>query len=464
MLIPCYKLKHSLDLVEPAVARKATLPITQNFLIQNGRVMATNLDMAIAADLPEAKGATLCLPHGVVSRFIQYVPNTDILDIAVDGIKVTIRAGRMVTTIHGADPEEFPPFPRITTPDGEWSVDGDRLVHALMGAVLAVAREDSRPVLTGVCLTFGDPIEVAGADGFRLIWNEAPIKLEPPEGGTEYICIPRASVLALEKTWKKAVKPPATEAGPSSEGFSGLAAKPSLEAARMAIARRMARVRYSAEVSLLSLTLGEATLTTQLLMGDFPNYHTLIPEDQSRQVTFDAAEAYRAVRMLSGMAEDGSGIIRMNWEADAIEFSAGADDLGNIAQTMPATIHGEPGRIAYNSRYLLEYLASKEGLILMETSTVSSPGRFTHARSPNLVLMPMFVQWGDEPEEEAPESEGEVERAVDESPPVESDGEPVVDPEVDTATTDSASEPASDEADIPATTRPRAHRGHKPAK
>ena len=75
----------------------------------------------------------------------------------------------------------------------------------------------------------------------------------------------------------------------------------------------------------------------------------------------------------------------------------------------------------------------------METSDPSSPGRFTHTRSPNLVLMPMFVQWR--------ELEGKVEQAVDESAQVETDGEPVVDPEVNTTTERSASEPASEEAD-----------------
>ena len=87
---------------------------------------------------------------------------------------------------------------------------------------------------------------------------------------------------------------------------------------------------------------------------------------------------------------------------------------------MLASIKGDPSNIAFNAKYLLEYFSGKEGLILMETSSVSSPARFTHGRSANLVLMPMFVEWGDEP--------------------------------------------ASDEADRPAATRPRARRGHKPAK
>ena len=459
MQIPCYKLKHALELVEPAIARKPTLPITQNFLIQDGRVMATNLEMAIAADLPEAKGESLCLPYGVVSKFIQYIPNTDILEISIDGTKATIRAGRMSSTVHGADPKDFPPFPYIT-PDGAGSVDGDRLVNALMGAVPATARDESRPILTGVCLTFGDPIELAGADGFRLIWYEAPIKLEAPDGGPKSICIPRTSVLALEKVWKKAIKPPASGGGPSSEGFSGLAAKPALEAARMAIAKRMALVQYSAKENRMQLNFGEATFTTQLLVGEFPNYRQLIPENLPHKVAFDAAEAYRAVRMLSGMAKDGSGIIRMSWEGDAIEFSARAAEVGDIAQAIPATVRGpsgEGGKIAFNSRYLLEYLEKKEGLVLLEATSPSSPGRFTHGRSPHCLVMPMFVNDEEgEPSDKAAaptpeEINAELAQAADEGEPVaDSHGLPV------TSEASSAEEkPAEDRGEPANPTKPR---------
>lgn len=60
---------------------------------------------------------------------------------------------------------------------------------------------------------------------------------------------------------------------------------------------------------------------------------------------------------------------------------------------------------------------------------------------------------------------------MDESPQLEASSEPVVDPEVDTATADSASEPALEKVDIPVDTepagseesdpRPRSRRGHK---
>lgn len=430
MLIPCHKLKHALDLIEPAVSRKTTLPITQNFLMQRGQVMATNLDIAISASLPEVKGAAICLPYAMVNRFLQHIPDTTVLDITVDrGRQTTIKADRMTTTIHGAVPKDFPPFPDTGTHKEE-SVDGDRLINALMGVVPATAREDSRPVLTGVCLTFGDPIEVAAADGYRIVWNHVAIKLESLNEDARQIVIPREAVLALDKTWKRAVKAPAVSNGQAFLNLTG--GQPSMEAATMAIARRMAKMRHSVEKNLLSLNLGEVMFTTLLLQGTFPDYHTLIQEDFSRQVTFDAAEAYRAIRMLSGIAPATrptnaareTGTIRVRWEEDLIEFSAITEDIGDIAQSMPATIRGEAGRIAFNTFHLMEYLSSKEGLILMETSSQSSSARFTHARSPNVVIMPKFIKWGDEPEVAPP---AEVEVAEDESPAIEETGAPIVD-------------------------------------
>jgi len=462
MLVTSHKLKHALELIEPAIPRgKISMPITANFLMQGSRVSATNLEIAISAELPEATtGRTaICLPHALVKRFLQHVPDTEMLDITVRGYKTTIKAGRMESTVQGSNPKDFPALTEIAE-EGEQSVDGDRLVRSLMSAAPAASTETARPVLQGVCLTFGEPIKVAAGDGFRLMWEDGVgMNITAPNEATSYVIIPKTSISALDTLWRKAIKVPATNGNP----FSQLQ-QPTLDAAAFAVSKRMMKVRIDPTDNKMSLNVGEATLTTQLIAGTFPDFSSLIAEDQSHQVTFDAAEAFRAVRMLSGIAKDGSNILRMKWGEDYIEFSAKGEGAGEMSQSMPATVRGDPSNIAFNVRYLIEYLSGKEGLILLETSTVSSPARLTHSRSANLQLMPMFVEWGDDPEEQASESEWEVEQAVDESPPVESGGEPVVDLEVERATTDAAYEPASDEADIPAATRPQTRRGHKPAK
>ena len=434
MKIPVHRLKHALELVEPAVARKATLPITQNVLFQEGKLVATNLELAVAADMPEAAGFRHTLPYKLLVDVLRHIPNTEIASIERDGGTVTLTAGGTRVTLHGTDAADFPPLPAV--PGERELVDGDRFLKALVAAVPYTATADSYPVLRAVCVTLGDVIEVAGTDGFRLAWQEIPLKLTGAGSGLKQLLVPRETVLALDKVWKRAIKPPAegsafigaagsqfpspdlNQAPPINTGPS-----PSLAMARMAVAKRMMQVRF--QTNQASFQFGEATVYTQLLVGEFPNYQQMIPEGQPSKVTFDAEETYRVVRMLAPVAAEGSNIIRMEWEGQAMKLSAQAEETGSVSSTIPVTAHGEPGRIAFNSKYLVEYLAGKYGLVLMESSSPSSPGRFTHAGSANMVLMPMFVapinaegsaSIGAAPESDPPEEEEDAHAQQTEGP------------------------------------------------
>ena len=58
---------------------------------------------------------------------------------------------------------------------------------------------------------------------------------------------------------------------------------------------------------------------------------------------------------------------------------------------------GEPGRTAINYTYLLRYLAGKQGIIPLSKYDNTGPLVFEYQKSPRVLIMPMFVQWGDEP-------------------------------------------------------------------
>ncbi len=98
---------------------------------------------------------------------------------------------------------------------------------------------------------------------------------------------------------------------------------------------------------------------------------------------------------------------------------------GRVALRKPA---GEEGAIAFNAKYLLEYLEDKSGPVLLETNSPNAPGVWSTAGQPRVVLMPMFVQndppptpppSNDAPAQAAPEkqSEGsEEEESYDDRP------------------------------------------------
>ena len=78
-------------------------------------------------------------------------------------------------------------------------------------------------------------------------------------------------------------------------------------------------------------------------------------------------------------------------------ISARSEEVGDNEDVVDVVeIEGEEGKIAFNSRYLLEVLSVLErGRIAIETTTSSSPGVFKATESDDYVhvVMPMFVQW-----------------------------------------------------------------------
>jgi DNA polymerase III sliding clamp (beta) subunit (PCNA family) len=156
-----------------------------------------------------------------------------------------------------------------------------------------------------------------------------------------------------------------------------------------AVAKRMATIKFTPAA--LSFHHGAVTVWVQLTQGEFPNYRLLIPTNLTNKVSFDAETALRAIRSLADIASDGSGIVRLQWSGGRLEFSAHAEEAGTISASIPGHSQGGEGRIAFNIRYLLEYLHGKLGMVLLETSDPSSPGRFFHSGTPDVLIMPLFV-------------------------------------------------------------------------
>ena len=73
--------------------------------------------------------------------------------------------------------------------------------------------------------------------------------------------------------------------------------------------------------------------------------------------------------------------------------SAAAAEKGSVVGKVKAVTDDEPGRIAINISYLLEYLSGKEDYVEMGISSDKSPVLFKYHDFPAVVMMPMFVQW-----------------------------------------------------------------------
>ncbi len=383
MKISCMQenLSRGLAVVGRAVASRATLPVTQNVLIsaENGmlRMSATNLEIAMTTwigAMVEEEGS-VTVPARLLTDYVNSL-GTDRIDIEMEpgSRQLNLKSGRSQTNINGTDASEFPPIP--TVEDAVVAqIQPAALRMAISRVAFAAATEESRPVLTGVEVKLKEgAFTMAAADGFRLAVQHGELAQSTPEEVS--VIIPARTMTELQRLLSDNSEPVDIMLTPQK-------------------GQVMFRLQGGDTVELVS----------QLLQGTFPNYDQLIPQGYTTRAILDLQETLRAARTAAIFARDSSNIIRMhvmpNEEGDEpggrLVISAKSEEVGDNEDVVDvAELEGEEGKIAFNSRYLLDVLSVLErGRVAIETTTSSSPGVFKPTDNDDYVhvVMPMFVQW-----------------------------------------------------------------------
>ena len=382
MKVSCLQenLSRGLSIVGRAVASRATLPITQNVLLSTDKSMlklsATNLEIAMTTWVGgkvEEEGA-ITVPARLLSELVSSLPREEIeLELQPGTGVLKLTCARAKANIHGADAADLPPIP--TVEDGiSAQIDPQVLKSAIARVAFAAATEESRPVLTGVEVKFeGDKFSMAAADGFRLAVQHGPL-VKGVDQETKVI-VPARTLNELSRLLGDQEEPVEIMMTP-------------------------------AKGQVLFRTKGNEIVETvsQLLQGSFPNYEQLIPKSYTTRAVFDLEPLLRAARTASIFARDGSNIIRLQVipaqdgeSKGKLIISARSEEVGDHQDEVDADeITGDEGKIAFNSRYLLDVLSILErGKVTLETTASSSPGVFRPTDSEDYVhvVMPMFVQW-----------------------------------------------------------------------
>jgi DNA polymerase-3 subunit beta len=403
MQIRVDKLRANLALLQPVVPKKATLPTITHILVQEGQMVATDLENTVSLNVPEAREGLL-LPFHAVMELLKYVPGDEMLNLESSGktIKLSWKGGSASYEVKEA--QDYPPVPEPEF-QAEGDLNGDLFIEALLAALPYCATESTRPALTGVTVYLDNVLQIAGADGFRL--SSHSLKQSYPVKQT--LILPATTVKVLEHLWHKS---PATVPLESSLVRQLMAVRP----IKLSLAEGIADFRFS-----------NIHLITKLIAGTPPDHLALLNNFREPiKVKLIAPELRNAVRRLEGIAKDGTGIVRLKWTESSMTVSARSEEKGEISAEIPVQPESLPGRVALNVKYLLEYLEGKEGIITLGKDEGNSPALLHYGSKPVVAIMPMNVQWEDEKpksEEKAEDATGETEEYSEENHETEGDAE-----------------------------------------
>lgn len=364
------ELNRGLVVVSRVVAARGQLPVLANVMItaesEGLGLAATNLELGmrlgVGGKVTEEGGVTV--PARNLSEFVAAVTEEQV-NLETEGEKLRVKAGGYGAVFAGIGVEEFPVMPKI----GEGKQKGKQVkmkkeVVAQMAreVAFAAAVDDSRPVLTGIQLRQREgKLWVTATDGFRM-----SRKVVEVEKGFE---------------WEGLILP----------------ARTILETARV-IGEEKGKgevvVELVGEGNQVILGYGQTELVSRLLEGNFPEVEKIIPKEQKTEVVVERESLVRAVRAGAIFARENNNIIKFKFAGEKLIVEAKGGQMGESEMEMEMEKEGEDGEIAFNFRYVVDFLtAIEEERIVMKMNGSLAPCVWRGEKDESLMhlIMPVRV-------------------------------------------------------------------------
>ena len=321
-------LSEALQVVQRGVSSRPGIPALTGVLMEagsDGALTLTTTDLEVSARLSievhvQEEGVAL-VPARLVGDTVKSLSDAPV-EFDADQAQARIRCAAYEGTLRLLPAEDFP---ALQPPTGTRVVAGAAVFAEAVGQVArAASRDEARPVLTGVLLEVSrEGVTLVATDSYRLAVRE----LVATAAGEARAIVPERALS---------------------------------EAGRAAAALEKGDVEMFVDESQVSFQVGQLTLTSRLIEGEFPNYRQLLPEAYESRLTVSRQQLSDAVRRVGLLARDTSPV-RMEFNALGVKLSSSSPDLGQAVETVEARYEGEEITAAFNPHYLSDGLAAATG-------------------------------------------------------------------------------------------------------
>ncbi len=361
-------LNKSLQIAGKAINQRSPLPVLSNILIQTekGRLKltASNLQMTIVSYV----GAKIdvngeyTVPARLLMEFVSQVVDEKI-EAELKESALHLETKKAKASIVGIPATEFPETQSNTT-GLSVKFKSKELMEILQKELFAVAVDEGRPVLTGLYLRFEKgELTIAGTDGFRM----TEYKTKVPSFKTADIveCVVPAKAIG------DIVKSFSTE----SEELEVIIVK---------------------EKNMLVIKAEDLEAQIRLIEGQYPDYASIIPDEHTTEIRISKAEFASAIKLASIFSRDTGNMIKLVAEGKSFKAFSQPTESGSNVTEMTAEIEGEDLEIAFNARYLLDFVNNiAEDEIIFRATESQKPGLFRveGLKGYFYLVMPMKVNW-----------------------------------------------------------------------
>jgi DNA polymerase-3 subunit beta len=322
------KFSKLLGLVTGVVPTTSSIPVLSNLLLETHqkklKVSATDLDISVISllECEVVKEGSITVAAKRLQEIVRELPGDDV-EMEVEGTRIAISSGPANFRVMGMEKDQFPRVADLEKVE-RINIGGDALDKMIRRSIYSVAKDDTRPVLSGVLWELSqDELAMVGTDGHRLARMGISGKF-PIEESTGVIVPPKA----LHQVARLI----------TAEGDIGIAI----------------------DKAFVGFFVGDTIVYSRRIEGTFPNYKQVIPKTNQNILIASRDQLMSATKRVSLLADSKTHKIKMYLSKEGVKLTASTPDLGEAEERVPADYTGEEMVIGYNASYILDVLKTTD--------------------------------------------------------------------------------------------------------
>ncbi|MFL5991191.1 MAG: DNA polymerase III subunit beta [Rubrobacteraceae bacterium] len=317
-----------LALVSRGVSARSTIQLLGGILLEAGdgvvRLSATDMEISIQTSSPaevEEEGRVV-IPARIFNDIVRSLPGGSFsLEHDDSGGTVRLAAGENEYRIRAYAADDFPQLPGFDA-EAAFRMSGDLLVETVEKVSRSYSRDETRPVLTGILISFEENrVRMVTTDSYRLSIKETELATTAFEGSREAIIPARAMQ----------------------------------EVARIFGSEGEVEVEVSLSENQALFRIGDVLFGTRLIDGNFPEYRRLLPTTFEREISVNREDLMGTLRRVNLFAQRQTPPVpvSLSFSSGSVEVIVRNGEVGEAHERLPATSEDD-FLISFNPGYLLD--------------------------------------------------------------------------------------------------------------
>jgi DNA polymerase III subunit beta len=317
-----------LALISRGVSARSTIQLLGGILLEAGdgvvKLSATDMEISIQTSSPaevEEEGRVV-IPARIFNDIVRSLPGGSFsLEHDDSGGTVRLAAGENEYRIRAYAADDFPQLPGFDA-EAAFTMSGDLLVETVEKVSRSYSRDETRPVLTGILISFEENrVRMVTTDSYRLSIKETELATTAFEGSREAI-IPARAMQEVARIF-------------GSEGED--------------------EVEVSLSENQALFRIGDVLFGTRLIDGNFPEYRRLLPTTFEREISVNREDLMGTLRRVNLFAQRQTPPVpvSLSFSSGSVEVIVRNGEVGEAHERLPATSEDD-FLISFNPGYLLD--------------------------------------------------------------------------------------------------------------